>query len=191
MAAKTVVFESKYAALTLVRQPKSQIPLPTGVGYQTVQKTLDYTFVPVPSPRATAESGFIGVLTLREGQDKRDDDNESWLRDGEEVGEMRDAVTALMAHKDFGQDFWIQGHEPGTLYPRPVEFRRDVTVATATLDDEKLEAMLAEERRTHGRVDLLQEAEDALGVVRQLQEAAAAEQEKAAKKPAAKQPAAA
>lgn len=163
MAPKTVTFESKYAAHNLVRQHKLQQPLPTG-GWQTVQNTIGYQFQPVPSPRT--ESGFVGVLTVKVGQDKLKTDSEGWLRDGEEVGVERDAVGALMAHREFGQDFWLQGHSPGTIYPRPQEWRKDVTLATANLGDEKLMEMIAEEKRTHGRADLIQEAEDALEIVR-------------------------
>lgn len=180
MATKTVTFESKYGAFNLVRQRKVQIPLPTG-GYHTTQKTVDYQFQPVPSPKA--ESGFVGVLTVKAGKDKLSTDDEAFLADGEEIGVERDAVAALMASRAFNDDFWVQGHAPGTVYPRPAEWRRDVTLATANLADDKMIEMIAEERRTHGRIDLLAEAEEALEVVTEI---IAAEQAKRAEAEAAK-----
>lgn len=181
--AKTVTFESKAAAHCVVRHPKVQLPSPTGIGYQTTQKGLSYQFQPVPSPKA--ESGFVGLLTVKVGQDKLLD-HPGWLRDGEDEEKVRDAVEALQAHQEFGRDFWLQGHEPGTIYPRPVEWRQDVIRASAALDDEKLRAMIAEEKASHGRVDLLAEAQEALDIVEGV--IASAEAEKAAK-PAAKAPA--
>lgn len=178
MAAKTVTFESKYAAHTLVRYPKVDLPSPTGVGYVNTNKGKTYQFQPVPSPRT--ESGFVGVLQVKVGQDKFDFDHDGWLRDGEEQGKERDAVEAFMAHREFGQDFWVQGHGPGTLYPRPQEWRADVTRATAALDDDKLTAMIAEEKRTHGRQELIDEAQDALAIVA---EVIASEQAKAQQEP--------
>lgn len=186
MAPKTVTFESKYAAYAIVRAPRIQIPSPNGVGYQTTAKGLTYQFQPVPSPRA--ESGFVGVLTVKAGQDNLVD-GEDFLQHGQEVGKTRDAVEALRASRAFGEDFWLQGHSPGTLYPREVDFRRDVTQATAKLDDDRLAEMIAEERRTHGRAPLIQEAEDALEIVQEM--IASAAEEPKAKKPAAKAPAAA
>jgi hypothetical protein len=176
MATKTVTFESRYSAYALVRYPKVETPSPTGIGYQLMHRGKTYQFQPVPSPKA--ESGFIGVLTLKVGQDKMDTDHEGWLRPEFEQGVTRDAIEALKAHKEFGSDFWEQGFGPGTLYPRDVDFRRDITVATAALDTGRLEAMIAEETASHGRVDLLEAARDALAVVQETRAEIEAEQAK-------------
>jgi hypothetical protein len=186
MAGKTVTFESKSAHFTLIRQHRVQTPLLTG-GYQTVQKGITYKFQPTPSGRG--ENKMVGVLTVREGQDKLTTDDESFLAPGEEVGIERDAVKALMASRAFGAQFWVKGHEPGTLYPRPQDFRRELQVCIASLNEERLAEMLQEERGSHQRADLLAEVEDALEVVRETLAAAAAEAEAA--KPAPKQKAAA
>lgn len=182
--AKTVTFESKYGAYSLVRYPKVQTPSPTGIGYQTTHRGLSYQFQPVPSPKA--ESGFVGLLTVKAGQDKLDTDHDGWLRDGEDQGKVRDAADALMAHREFGRDFWLQGHDPGTIYPRPQEWRQDVIRASAALDDEKLMTMIAEEKASHGRIDLLEEAQEALDIVAAV--IAESEAEKAAQ-PSPKAPA--
>lgn len=183
MAPKIVTFESKFGAYNIVRQPKVQVPLPNGTGWQTVERGKSYQFQPVPSPRA--ESGFVGVLTVKVGQDKLVD-AEDWLKVGADVGPERDVVDALQLHREFGADFWIQGHAPGTLYPRPAEFRREVTTCTAKLDDGRLAEMIAEETRTHGRAELIAEAQDALDIVAQMVAEAQAETAEAEPKPAAK-----
>lgn len=164
MAGKTVVFESDVAHLILVRQRKLEQPLPTG-GWHTVQKSVDYEFVATPTART--ENGWCGVLRVKEGEDKLSTDDEGWLKAGEEVGEERDAPTALMAHRSFGTRFWLAGHPPGTLYPRPADFRADVRRALTKLEEEALVEMVAKERSTHQRADLISEAEDALALVRQ------------------------
>lgn len=181
--AKTVTFESKFAAYAIVRAHKVQVPSPTGIGYQTTAKGLTYQFQPVPSPRT--ESGFVGVLTVKAGQDRLVD-GEDFLQHGEEVGKTRDAVEALMACRAHGEDFWVQGWAPGTLLPREVDVRREITQATAKLDDDRLAEMIAEERRTHGRAPLLQEAADALEVVQGILAEARAEAEAAEEPPKAK-----
>jgi hypothetical protein len=186
--AKQTVFHSKIAGLTLIRQHKLEAPLPTG-GWQTTQRTVEYRFQPVPSPNGN-ENGFIGVLVVKDGQDKLSTDSEAWLRDGEEVGVVRDASAALMANRAYGIDFWLEGHVPGTLYPRPQDFRADLTAASVSLDEERLVEMLKQERGSHGRDDLIREAEIALLAVREHLAAMAAQQAeeeaKAAKAPKAK-----
>lgn len=188
MAAKTVTFESKFTNLVLVRQPKLQMPLPTG-GWHTTQKTVDYAFQAENSKRG--EDGWVGVLRVKEGQDKLSTDAEGWLAPGEEVGVERDAVAALMAHRSFGSRFWISGHEPGTLYPRPADLRGDIRRWSVALDADALEAALAAERSTHQRADLVTELADALTLVQEerakMQAAAEkAEAEQAAPKAKAK-----
>ncbi len=195
--AKTVVFESEKLGLTLVRQCRRQIPIPDGSGWQTVRETIEYRFNPENSPRGldrrgdpdraqAAEHGFVGVLRVKEGQHKLATDGEGWLAPGEEVGVERDAVKALMAHRGFGTKFWIAGHAPGTLYPRPEEWRANILQASVALDVDTLTDMIRQERSTHGRADLLAEAELALETVQAARAELEAAQEQAAKKPAAK-----
>lgn len=186
MPKQMVTFHSKEAGLKLIRRPKLEQPLLTG-GRQTVQTTVAYKFSPVPSPTASAETKMIGTLTLVVGQDKIQD-HEGWLRAGEEAAQddgspiIRDAVDALKAHRDFGVQFWVAGHGPGTKYPRPEDVETEVMKAVATLDEQTLVDRLNEERRTHGRVDILAKVEQALKLVRDERaslDAAAAEAEAA------------
>lgn len=199
----TVTFISSHPQLELLRVPHFEKPLPMGNGWMTAQQRVAYKFQPVPD-RETG--GLVGVLIVKEGSDKLVDSS-GWLRDDQEEGIERDAVQALMAHRLFkcGEDdaqegpnrepsFWLQGHEPGTKYPQPAEFRRTIRLAGVSLDEEKLVEMINEERRTHQRQDLLEDAEGTLEAVRQaraeIDAAAQAEAEKAAKaKPKAKAPA--
>ena len=184
MAKTEVVFESNISHLELVRQRKAQMPLPTG-GWHTTQKTVDYKFQPAPSPRT--ENGWCGLLRVKEGQDKLSTDDEGWLAPGEEVGVERDAVKALMAHRSFGTRFWIVGHAPGTLYPRPQDLRKSMRLALTALDEEALANLLAEERRAHQRAELLTELEESLALVREERARLEAEQAAAeAKAPKAK-----
>lgn len=192
MAKQTVTFHSRDAALKQIRRPLLEQPLLTG-GRQTVQKPVTYKFSPVPSPTATAETKMIGTLTLTVGQDRMQD-HEGWLAPGEEsVNDdgspvLRDAVEAFRAHRDFGVAFWEAGHPPGTLYPRPQDLRKDVRRALTALDEEALVGMLRRERESHGRVDLLAEIEESLGLVREERAklAAAQAEAEAGSKPKAK-----
>jgi hypothetical protein len=185
--AKTVVFESKFTELVLVRQCRAQIPIPDGTGWQTTRRTLEYKFRPENSQRGLdrrgdldradpAEHGWVGVLRVKEGQDVLSTDSESWLKPGEDVGVERDAVAALMAHRGFGTRFWVAGHEPGTVYPRPQDLRKDIRRWTVKLDEESLEAALREEQATHQRQDLVTELSDALALVREERATLAASQ---------------
>lgn len=164
MAGKTVLFESDISHLILVRQQKLQMPLPTG-GWHTTQKTIDYQFVATPTDRT--ENGWCGMLRVKEGQDKLAADSEGWLAPGEEAEVERDAVKALMAHRSFGTKFWLAGHEPGTLYPRPQDLRGDIRKWSIKLDEDALAEALAQEQATHQRKDLVTELADALALVRQ------------------------
>ena len=162
MAQNTVTFLSKFSQHELIRQPKLEAPTPTGL-WVTAQQRVAYKFEPYRDP---ASGKLVGRVTVRPGQDKLDTDGNGWLAPGQDSGVMRDAVEALKAHREFGRDFWLEGHEPGTVYPRPQDFRRDIRVATATLNEEMLAMMIEQERSTHGRGDLVAEAEDALDIVR-------------------------
>jgi hypothetical protein len=181
MAATEFVFISNYTAHRLIRRPKHEIPTVTGA-WITRQDGVSYQF----EPWLDRDSGkLVGILRVKAGQDKLDTDAGGWLKDGEEYGIERDAPTALMAHRAFGEDFWLSGHEPGTLYPRPQDWRADVRKASVSLDEELLVNMVAEERRTHGREDLIGEAQDALELVRGALAAAQAQAEAEAPKPKA------
>lgn len=185
MATKEVTFVSKYTRLELLRRAKREVPVPDGSGgWITQQERVAYQFV----PSLDRESGkLVGELKVREGQDKLSSDHSRWLQPGEEFGVERDAVAALLAHHSFGQDFWLLGHDPGTVYPRPQDWRANIRKASVRLDEEALVDMIAEEKRSHGRGDLLAEAEDALREVRQARAELEAEQAALdAAKPAAK-----
>ena len=182
--AKTVTIISKFTRHNVVRQPHVEKPLPTGVGWTTAVPPIRYQFEEAPD----GKGGLVGKLTLRAGQDKMVDGS-GWLARDAEQGVERDAIEAFQAHREFGRDFWLEGFEPGALLPRPQDFRKDLMRAVGNLDEEKVVAMLAEERRTHGRGDLVIEADTALETIREaLAEVAAAQaaQEAEAAKPAAK-----
>jgi hypothetical protein len=185
MAQQKVTFVSQFTQHVLLRRPKIETPLVTG-GWNTHQQRIEYKF----EPSLDSESGkLVGQLTVKRGQDKHTDHN-GWLRDGEDEDVERDAVDALMAHREFGQEFWLLGHAPGTLYPRPQEFRRELQLAVAALDEDKLVEMLTKERGSHARQELIGEVESAVAIVRDLIAQSAAEAEASAKKPAAKKAAA-
>jgi hypothetical protein len=176
MAVKTVLFESDISHLILVRQPKLESPLPTG-GRHTVQKTIDYRFIATPTDRT--ENGWCGMLRVKVGADKLTTDHEGWLRDGEDTGIERDAEAALMAHRSFGTKFWLAGHPPGTIYPRPQDLRGDIRKWTVKLDEDSLADALAKEQASHQRKDLVTELGDALALVREEKASLAASQAEA------------
>jgi hypothetical protein len=177
MAAKEHTFVSKYTQHEILRRPKMEVPLASG-GWIPSQQRVSYPF----KPSLDRESGrLVGQLTVREGQDVLDTDHSGTLAPDKEIGIKRDAVQFLMDHRAYGEDFWLLGHDPGTLYPRPVDWRADVRKASVTLDEEALVGMIEKERRTHGRGDLIAEAQDALDLVRTVQSAAVEEAEKSPK----------
>jgi hypothetical protein len=156
------VFISNYTAHRLVRRPKHEIPTVTGA-WITRQDGVSYQF----EPWLDRDSGkLVGILRVKAGQDKLDTDAGGWLKPGEEYGIERDAPTALMAHRAFQEDFWLHGFPPGTKLPRPQEWRADIRQASVDLNEELLVKMIADERRTHGREDLISEAQDALDLIR-------------------------
>lgn len=185
-------FISKYTKHQVLRRAQREVPVPDGSGgWVTSQQGIRYEF----QPSLDRESGkLVGQLVVKAGQDVLDSDHGGTLRAGEEFGVKRDAPAFLQAHRAFGEDFWLQGHEPGTVYPRPADWRANVRKASVGLDEEALVEMINAERKSHSRVDLISEAEDALALVRQARAEidaqvaqAEAEQAKAAEKPATKQ----
>jgi hypothetical protein len=178
--AKEVTFISKYTRHMLVRRPKMEVPLATG-GWVPSQQRVAYQFEPSLD---RASGTLVGQLTVREGQDVLDTDHAGTVAGGKDIGVKRDAVQFLRDHPAFGDEIWELGHEPGTVYPRPQDWRTNIRKATIKLDEQALVDMINEERRTHGRGDLIAEAEDALKDVRS--ERAEIEAEAAAAKPAAK-----
>jgi hypothetical protein len=139
--------------------------------WQTTQTPVRYRFQP-----AVNEKGeLVGRLDVQVGQDKLVD-HAGWLAVGAEAGIERDAAEALQVHKEFGSDFWMKDHEPGTLYPRPQDTRAAIRKASVALDVETLERMIAE-------------AQDALGLIQEMVDAQAEAQAKGetpAGEPAAK-----
>lgn len=186
--AKSVTFHSRYTEHEIIRRPRRQIPLPDGGGWQTVgEPRIAFAFHAAPAPDGQT---LIGVCHVIPGRNRMVD-GDGWLRADQEQKE-RDDVEALQAHNAFGRDFWLAGHEPGTLYPRPQDFRRELMAAIGKLDEERLVAMIAEERGSHARPDLIEDATAALGTVREeLAQAAAAAEAEAKAKPAPKAKAAA
>lgn len=181
--AKQIVFHSRYTEHEIIRRSRAQVPLPTG-GWQTVQTRIAYQFHPAPAPDG---EGLIGVCAVPVGKDVMTEPNpDGWLAPGEDQEKKRDAVDALRAHHRFGQDFWEAGHAPGTKYPRPQDFRKDAMTAAVALDEEALVEMIAKERGSHHRPELIGDAEVALGQVREALAAAQAQAEAQASKPKAK-----
>jgi hypothetical protein len=126
MAAKEHTFVSKYTQHEILRRPKMEVPLASG-GWIPSQQRVSYPF----KPSLDRESGrLVGQLTVREGQDVLDTDHSGTLAPDKEIGIKRDAVQFLLDHRAYGEDFWLLGHDPGTLYPRPVDWREDVNRAS-------------------------------------------------------------
>jgi hypothetical protein len=162
MAPKTITFHSRYTEHEIIRRPRNQVPLPMGGGWQTVgEPRISYQFHAAPAPDGKS---LIGVCHVQVGRNKMVD-GDGWLAAGLEQKE-RDDVDALRAHEAFGRDFWEAGHAPGTLYPRPQDFRRELMEAATGLHEERLVAMLVEERKSHARRELIEDAEAALENVR-------------------------
>jgi len=183
MATREVTFVSKYTRHKVLRRPPIDKPLGSG-GWVPEQSRVRYDFEPGLD---SASGKLVGRKTLTVGQDKLDTDHSGTLAPGQEFGVERDAVEFMMAHRAFGKDFWLEGFPPGVILPRPQEWRATVRKASVSLDEEALVRMVTEERRTHGRPDLISEAEDALALVREaLAEVAAAQEAEAAKAPKAK-----
>lgn len=188
MAKTAVIFHSRFTEHELVRRPRDEEPL-RGGGWRTTQTRIAYQFHAAPAPDGLG--GLIGVLEVQPGKDRMADHN-GWLKDGQDETAERDAVAALRAHRQYGFDFWEAGHAPGTLYPRPVDWRRDVMSAGVGLDEETLVRMIGEERGLHARPELMTFAEETLAVVRDnLAQIAATQEAEAAKAAKAKPKAAA
>ena len=190
MAPKPVTFHSRYTEYEIIRRPRIQTPLPMGGGWQTVgEPRISFEFHAAPSPDGTH---LIGVCHVLPGRNKLVD-GDGWLAAGMEQKE-RDDVEALRAHSAFGRDFWEAGHEPGTLYPRPVDFRADLVSASVALDEEAILELIGAEEKSHVRRELLDEAKVALDQVRSARaqiEAAQAEADAEAEKKTPKAKAAA
>lgn len=152
---RTVTFISRYAAYTMVRKPAVE-EIVAGLGKRIVQKPVRYEFHDM--------GNGLGKLTVREGDDVMQD-SVYWLAPGEDVDEERDVVTALKAHRSFGDAFWEDGHAPGTQYPKPEEIRAELDAAIATLNRPVVEERAAVEAETHGRPDILAWCESALNVI--------------------------
>lgn len=166
MAPQTVTFQSRFTELVLWRVPIVEI-INAGTGLRTVtQKGIHYDFHKAPD----GAGGEIGELTLQVGQDRLEDGLD-WLARNQESGVERDAVDAVRAHVWFGAQVWEKGWQPGTLEPRPADFRRDLMTAVSVLDADKVNEMLEEELTTHARGDLVAEAETALASINAAQDA--------------------
>lgn len=172
--AETVTFFSNFTQHQLVRQPRNDKPVPSGVGWISDTKGVRYQFQP-----ALDEAGeMVGRLDVKVGQDVLQD-TLGWLAPGQDDELKRDAPEALRAHREFGRDFWQM--------PVPAaSIRARIRQASVALNEEALVALLDEERGSSKRADLISEAEDALALIREAlsemaAQQAAAEAEKAAK----------
>jgi hypothetical protein len=152
----TVTFFSNATQYELVRRPKNDKPIPTGVGWITDDPGLKYKFKP-----AIDESGqMVGRLDVAVGQDVIADTN-GWLAPGL-TSEERDAPAALRAHRAFKRDFWEQ--------PTPAKTIRGlIRRYSVALDHEALAGLIKTEQDTFNRADLISEAQDALELVQQTQ----------------------
>lgn len=154
--AVTVTFFSKYTEHQLVRKPKVDKPLQDGVGWMTTAQGVRYQFSPAVDEDA---DGLIGRLDVKIGQDKLQD-SQGWLAPGEDPEKVRDVVEALRAHRNFGvgRDFW-QASIPAKVV------RARIRQALANLDDEAVQALMAEERAVNARQELLDEMQDTLDLI--------------------------
>lgn len=145
-----VTFFSNYTGYELVRQPRNDKPVPSGVGWINETPGTRYKFQP-----AVDDSGMlIGRLDVLAGSDVLQD-TMGWLAPGEDQEITRDAPTALRAHKQYGQEFW-QAPVAASLV------RRRIREAISEFDEDTLVAMIAEEKAsTVKRPELVAEIEDA------------------------------
>jgi hypothetical protein len=147
---QTVTFVSRYSDLVLVRKPEIDQYV-TGLGRQVLQRALRYEF-------------HRNHLKVTAGKDVHQD-SLGWLAPDADPDEERDVVEALKAHRSYGRDFWLQGHAPGTQYPRPQDTRKALQEAIGQLNEARVQEILDEERGSHNRADLIEECENALGVI--------------------------
>lgn len=177
----TITFFSNFTQHELVRQPRNDKPVPSGVGWISDTPGVRYRF----EPAVNEDGRLVGRLDVRTGQDVMQD-TLGWLAAGEDSSVKRDAPEALKAHREFGRDFWLMP-VPSTMV------RKLIRQASVALSEEDLVALIAEERGASNRRELIAEAEDALNLVREavatLQaQAVQAEQEEAAKPKAKAKP---
>lgn len=158
-----VVFYSRVARLRLIRQNRTEVPIPTG-GWVQGLPSVKYEFM-------------AGSLAVKQGQDV--------LPDGP-GGAEQDAVAWLMAHPALNVEFWRDGEEPGRLQPTDREVHAEITDALIERDEVKLIAIIERERETHKRKALIDAAKDAIERLRALQ---GAQQEDAETPTAAVEPA--
>lgn len=179
MAKQTITFFSMYTGYELVRQPKHDVPVPSGIGWINSEPGVRYRFQP-----AIDESGkLVGRLDVTVGQDVLQD-TMGWLAPDQDQDVKRDAPDALRAHREYGREFWAMKVPSASV-------RAAIRKALANLDEEALVALIEQERAETPRADLVSEAEDALLLVREQMaslraQAEAAEAERAAAKPKAK-----
>lgn len=72
----------------------------------------------------------------------------------------------------FGTEFWEAGNEPDAIHPSIAELAPLIAKATSELDAGELETLLAEERGTHNRIDVVTMLEASLAQISSLGEAA-------------------
>jgi hypothetical protein len=163
---QTVTFRSRFSEHVLTRVPRLEGHTPMG------QRTV---------VQAGERFQFKGhLLAVRPGRNVHQDSMD-WLADDADPIAERDEVEALKAHREFGKDFWEEGHAPGTLYPRPQEFRKSVVTASVALDADEIQRLLDQEFGTHNRAELVQFAKDTLETIQETQAAMAEGDDKAKK----------
>lgn len=174
--ATTVTFFSKFTEHELVRQPKVDKPVASGVGWITESKGVRYKF----KPALDDETGLlVGRLDVKAGTEKMQD-TQGWLHPDADTEKIRDAVEALRAHREFGRDFY-QASTPAKVV------RSRIRQSLAALDADGLAALLEEERSVNARQDLLGEIQDALDLVNeQIASLQASQAQVEAEKPKAK-----
>lgn len=162
----TVTFFSNATGHELVRQPKNDKPVPTGAGWMNDTPGVRYKFQP-----AIDESGrMVGRLDAIAGKDVLKYELQGWLAPDQAQGVERDMVAALRAHKMLGRDFWEM--------PTPAKVVRGlIRKFSVALASDELEKLIASERETFNRAELILEAEDGLKLVRETQDELRAAQE--------------
>lgn len=187
----TVTFHSRFSNYELVRVCKDDRPLGNN-RWINDEKGIKFKFTAAPNPDRSkspvdaydqnAGGALVGVYVATVGKNRLVDGN-GWLAADEQQGIERDEVEALMAHYAFAKakdgevgtgDFWVYGYEPEAKLPRPEDFRDNLQTAAVALDEEGILAMMAGERGSHARPDLLTEADRALAKVREERERMAA-----------------
>lgn len=163
---KPIQFYSRHSNLTLWRVSPITEVLAGGI-LRTAQEGLAYNFEP------------NGRLTVYVGQDVLPT-RQTHLN----TAENEDAVDWLRRHPLLNNFFYEDGAEPGRPLPTDADFLRDLLAATADLQEDRVQAMRAQEVESHGRQNLIDACDTALARIADARAALEASYQEGAPRPA-------